>query len=178
MRGVRIGPSCGDLGRAPSRFFHHRPPRAFGFQHPLQVPGSRHLSTPSFKMSSNEQWPAVRVRDTFLDYFKNHGHTFGESIPPKVTSMDEAVYADGQPVPSSSVVPHSDPTLLFANAGMNQYKSIFLGTVDPSSDFAQLKRAVNSQKVSVFEPTPYSCTQTLTEVVHTRWWEAQCKLPM
>lgn len=52
-------------------------------------------------------------------------------------------------VPSSSVVPHSDPTLLFANAGMNQYKSIFLGTVDPSSDFAQLKRAVNSQKVSI-----------------------------
>ena len=51
-------------------------------------------------------------------------------------------------VPSSSVVPHSDPTLLFANAGMNQYKSIFLGTVEPSSDFAQLKRAVNSQKVS------------------------------
>ena len=61
------------------------------------------------------------------------------------------VYTDGRPVPSSSVVPHSDPTLLFANAGMNQYKSIFLGTVDPSSDFAQLKRAVNSQKVSVFE---------------------------
>ena len=32
---------------------------------------------------------------------------------------------------------------------MNQFKSIFLGTVDPSSDFAQLKRAVNSQKVSI-----------------------------
>jgi alanyl-tRNA synthetase len=43
-------------------------------------------------------------------------------------------------------VPLSDPTLLFTNAGMNQYKSIFLGTVDPQSDFAQLKRAVNSQK--------------------------------
>ena len=51
------------------------------------------------------------------------------------------------PVPSSSVAPLSDPTLLFTNAGMNQYKSIFLGTVDPNSDFAKLKRAVNSQKV-------------------------------
>ncbi|GAB7354144.1 hypothetical protein MBLNU459_g4704t2 [Dothideomycetes sp. NU459] len=71
------------------------------------------------------QWSAVNVRDTFLDYFKKNGHTF---------------------VPSSSVVPLSDPTLLFTNAGMNQYKSIFLGTVDPQSDFAQLKRAVNSQK--------------------------------
>jgi hypothetical protein len=30
---------------------------------------------------------------------------------------------------------------------MNQYKSIFLGTVDPNSDFSKLKRAVNSQKV-------------------------------
>ncbi|KAL8652859.1 MAG: hypothetical protein Q9210_002440 [Variospora velana] len=76
-------------------------------------------------MGSQEQWPAARVRETFLDYFKKNGHTF---------------------VPSSSVVPHSDPTLLFANAGMNQYKSIFLGTVEPSSDFAQLRRAVNSQK--------------------------------
>ena len=44
------------------------------------------------------------------------------------------------------MVPLSDPTLLFTNAGMNQYKSIFLGTVDPASDFASLKRAVNSQK--------------------------------
>jgi alanyl-tRNA synthetase len=49
-------------------------------------------------------------------------------------------------VPSSSVVPLSDPTLLFTNAGMNQYKAIFQGTIDPASDFAQLKRAANSQK--------------------------------
>ncbi|KAG0680001.1 Alanine--tRNA ligase [Pichia californica] len=72
-----------------------------------------------------QEWPASKVRDTFLDYFKERQHTF---------------------VPSSSVIPHGDPTLLFANAGMNQYKPIFLGTVDPSSSFSTLKRAVNSQK--------------------------------
>lgn len=33
---------------------------------------------------------------------------------------------------------------------MNQYKAIFLGKVDPSSDFAKLKRATNSQKVCYF----------------------------
>ncbi|CAL5868835.1 uncharacterized protein PFLUO_LOCUS3062 [Penicillium psychrofluorescens] len=78
-------------------------------------------------MASNDgpQWTAQRVRDTFLDYFQKNGHTF---------------------VTSSPVVPLSDPTLLFTNAGMNQFKSIFLGTVDPQSDFAKLKRAVNSQK--------------------------------
>ncbi|KAG9050230.1 Alanine--tRNA ligase [Tulasnella sp. UAMH 9824] len=70
-------------------------------------------------------WTAPKVRQQFIDYFKEHGHTF---------------------VPSSPTIPYEDPTLLFANAGMNQYKSIFLGTVDPNSDFARLKRAVNSQK--------------------------------
>eukprot|EP00795_Rhopilema_esculentum_P001457 gene1457-15882_t len=66
------------------------------------------------------------LRQIFVDFFvEKHGHTF---------------------VRSSSVVPHDDPTLLFANAGMNQYKPIFLGTVDPNSDFSKLKRAVNSQK--------------------------------
>uniref|UniRef100_A0A1B6JZB8 Alanine--tRNA ligase n=1 Tax=Homalodisca liturata TaxID=320908 RepID=A0A1B6JZB8_9HEMI len=47
---------------------------------------------------------------------------------------------------SSSVIPLDDPTILFANAGMNQFKPIFLGTVDPSSDMAKVLRAVNSQK--------------------------------
>ncbi|KAI9806910.1 MAG: Alanine--tRNA ligase [Piccolia ochrophora] len=76
-------------------------------------------------MEEKHEWHAERVRKTYLEFFEKHEHRF---------------------VPSSSVVPLSDPTLLFTNAGMNQYKSIFLGTVDPQSDFAQLKRAVNSQK--------------------------------
>ncbi|KAI9669362.1 MAG: Alanine--tRNA ligase [Alyxoria varia] len=72
------------------------------------------------------EWSAARVRDTYLEFFsKKHEHTF---------------------VPSASVVPLSDPTLLFTNAGMNQFKAIFLGTVDPQSDAAKWKRAVNSQK--------------------------------
>ncbi|KAG0356017.1 Alanine--tRNA ligase [Podila minutissima] len=78
-------------------------------------------------MTSNpEQWNAVKVRETFISYFRDQfGHSF---------------------VPSSSTIPHDDPTLLFANAGMNQYKPIFLGTIDPNSEFGKLTRAVNSQK--------------------------------
>ncbi|KAJ1960251.1 Alanine--tRNA ligase, partial [Dipsacomyces acuminosporus] len=71
------------------------------------------------------EWTGKQVRDTFIGFFQEQAHTF---------------------VPSSSTVPHDDPTLLFANAGMNQYKPIFQGTVDPASDFAKLTRACNSQK--------------------------------
>ncbi|KAJ1940026.1 Alanine--tRNA ligase [Kickxella alabastrina] len=74
---------------------------------------------------TNTEWTGRKVRDTFIEYFESQGHKF---------------------VPSSPTVPHDDPTLLFANAGMNQYKPIFQGTVDPASDFAKLTRACNSQK--------------------------------
>jgi alanyl-tRNA synthetase len=43
-------------------------------------------------------------------------------------------------------VPLGDPTLLFANAGMNQFKPVFLGRADPDSPLGRLRRAVNSQK--------------------------------
>ena len=72
------------------------------------------------------QWTADHVRKTFIEFFaKSKAHTF---------------------VPSSPCVPLEDPTLLFTNAGMNQFKPIFLGQADPASDLGRLKRAVNSQK--------------------------------
>lgn len=77
---------------------------------------------------SVENWPATRIRKTFLEFFehqKDLPHTFYKSCP---------------------VVPLDDPTLLFINAGMNQYKPIFLGQVDPSHPMAKLVRACNSQK--------------------------------
>lgn len=54
------------------------------------------------------------------------------------------------PVSSASVVPHNDATLLFTNAGMNQFKPIFLGTVGATEAFASMKRAVDTQKVNIF----------------------------
>jgi alanyl-tRNA synthetase len=75
--------------------------------------------------SSRTPLSSTQIRQAFFDYFQSNGHTY---------------------FPSSSTIPYEDPTLLFANAGMNQYKSIFLGTVDPHSDLAKLKRAYNTQK--------------------------------
>eukprot|EP01028_Stygiella_incarcerata_P012994 TRINITY_DN81024_c0_g1_i1.p1 TRINITY_DN81024_c0_g1~~TRINITY_DN81024_c0_g1_i1.p1 ORF type:complete len:936 (-),score=293.81 TRINITY_DN81024_c0_g1_i1:54-2861(-) len=75
---------------------------------------------------SSTTWTGAAIRKAYIDYFvEKQGHVF---------------YA------SSPVVPHNDPTLLFTNAGMNQYKPIFLGQVDPASPLSTLKRAANSQK--------------------------------
>ncbi|XP_036202095.1 alanine--tRNA ligase, cytoplasmic isoform X4 [Myotis myotis] len=68
---------------------------------------------------------ASEIRQRFIDFFKRNEHTY---------------------VHSSATIPLDDPTLLFANAGMNQFKPIFLNTIDPSHPMAKLSRAANTQK--------------------------------
>jgi len=63
---------------------------------------------------------SIELRKKFINFFKSKKHTF---------------------IPSSSIVVSDDPTLLFVNAGMNQFKDVFLGNTEPAS-----LRVVNSQK--------------------------------
>ena len=72
----------------------------------------------TIKLSSNPS--SNEIRKAFLDFFVSKGH---------------------QVVASSSLVPHGDPTLLFTNAGMNQFKDVFLGF-----DKRPYTRATTSQK--------------------------------
>ena len=69
---------------------------------------------------SPKKLTGAEIRDTFIDFFVEHGHTA---------------------VPSSSLVPGGDATLLFTNSGMVRFKDVFLG-----QDKRPYKRAVDSQK--------------------------------
>src|SRR4029453_2536439 len=91
-------------GHAPSRLSApSRVPGGGGArrgEHGAGAPGPRvrSLSAPGIM---GAMMPGAQIRQRFLDYFARHGHTV---------------------VPSSSLVPAQDPTLLFTNAGMNQFK--------------------------------------------------------
>src|SRR5687768_1626886 len=63
---------------------------------------------------------AQELRQAFIRYFQQHGHSA---------------------IGSSPLIPQADPTLLFTNAGMNQFKSVFLG-----EETRPYKRAVTVQK--------------------------------
>ena len=68
----------------------------------------------------SQKFTGAEIRQTFIDFFNEVGHTF---------------------VPSASLVPGGDQTLLFTNAGMVQFKDVFLG-----ADKRPYTRAANSQK--------------------------------
>jgi len=71
-------------------------------------------------MAIAQMTTSAELREAFLRYFETHGHTI---------------------VPSSPLVPGNDPTLLFTNAGMVQFKDVFLG-----SDKRSYTRATTSQR--------------------------------
>lgn len=70
---------------------------------------SLRLSSRPFRLSARmaSSWTAAKVREEFFTYFKSKSHTY---------------------VPSSATIPYEDPTLLFANAGMNQVSHKFISS--------------------------------------------------
>ncbi|XP_061082077.1 alanine--tRNA ligase, mitochondrial isoform X1 [Conger conger] len=76
--------------------------------------------------TGNPEFTSKRVRSMFTEFFRDrHRHKL---------------------VPSSPVRPRGDPSLLFVNAGMNQFKPLLLGAADPRSEMAHYRRVANSQK--------------------------------
>lgn len=96
---------------------HNRP--AFGIQSLFSS------TSPNQETETEIEWTTNKVRSTFVEFFEKYEHLN---------------------IPSSACAPLNDPTLLFTNAGMNQFKPIFLGQTDPNSSMSTWKRAANSQK--------------------------------
>ena len=63
-------------------------------------------------MDQSQKWTALKIRQTFLDFFESRKHDI---------------------VPSAPIVLKGDPTLMFTNAGMNQFKDYFLGNATPKN---------------------------------------------
>src|SRR5690606_27595204 len=89
---------------------------------PLQAEPERQAAEQPLR--TQQSWTEMsgvnEIRSAFLDYFAKHGH---------------------EVVPSSPLVPRNDPTLMFTNAGMVQFKNVFTGVEKRS-----YRRATSSQK--------------------------------
>ena len=114
--GARGGARAHD-GRGKSAAAEVRPHQRItwrGYRGVRGAPGFFRSAVESCRMKSNE------IRSSFLEYFRSKGHTI---------------------VPSSPLVPANDPTLLFVNSGMVQFKDVFLG-----KDKRPYRRATTSQR--------------------------------
>lgn len=104
--------------------------------------------------SSQTAWPATRVRQTFLDYFREREHTF---------------------VPSSSTIPYEDPTLLFANAGYahsNAFQPVVPLTAVVQHEPVQVDLPWDGRPSLAICPT--STRRELSEVHPSRWQAQRC----
>ncbi len=96
----------------------------------------------------NKYYTSNELRESFIKFFKERGHTF---------------------VRSSSIVPNNDPTLLFSNAGMNQFKDVFLNIGK-----RPYTRAVNSQKCLRVSGKHNDLEQVGRDTYHHTFFEMLC----
>src|SRR5579875_3749723 len=87
--------------------------------------------------TQSAKWSGSAIREAFLKFFETKGH---------------------RRVHSSSLVPANDPTLLFTNAGMNQFKDVFLG-LEPRDYLAEVRagrwQAQRSRERRLHAPPPH-----------------------
>ncbi|KAL3816239.1 hypothetical protein ACHAXA_002185, partial [Cyclostephanos tholiformis] len=132
-------PLRGGGGISSSSRWHRHPRRSCSYYNYYRSSSTKSESSSSSSIENENEdaatapapalaWPTSLVRSTFVNYFADHPNR------PHV------------PYPSSPCVPLNDPTLLFANSGMNQFKPIFLGRAVPGTELSTLDMACNSQK--------------------------------
>ena len=87
------------------------------------------------------QWTTAKIRQSFLDFFKERGHPI---------------------VPSASMIPQGDPTLLFTNAGMVQFKDYFLGVRTPQQCASPTTKNACASRASITISKRSAATLTIT----------------
>ena len=126
----------------------HTPHRSF-FSRSLHHHLSRSMAS-EYRPYTGE-WTSTRVRQTFFDFFAQRGHTY---------------------VPSSSTIPYEDPTLLFANAGMNQVCIYFQSVISAAADAAAVQVHLLGHSRPQLGNVQMETGPQLSEV-YSRWREAQ-----